>query len=220
MQTLLDSLLTGHRAQRDVLDEILCDGPFRPGQLFLLLEEQSIELLMDRQRFIEEVVSVSEYHPMAVYSDGFWADHWTYYLDLIDSYLSIYPEGEETLMYDETLRYFFSAASAKPRCEKYVLSYTMDGRSRHVRQLNATLPDKEKFALQMTDVQASTGWYGINANWQYDLQGFAFRSTPVAKLVLLAVVKYATRDAYGMGIEYEAGKPGWNGELFYYFTDH
>ena len=39
---------------------------------------------------------------------------------------------------------------------------------------------------------------------------FFFRSSPVAKLFLLATIKFATRDAYGMGIEYEADKPGWN----------
>ena len=216
----LSFLFLGNRAQRDALDEILCVGPFRPGQLFLLLEEQNVVLLIDRQRFIEEVMSVAVQYPMAVFSDGYWADHWTYYLDLVDSYLSIYPEGEESLMYGDSsgllLSYFFSPATVKPRREKYVLSYTFDGKSRHVRQLNATVfPDQEKFALQMADVQKITGWYGSNANWQCDSQGLEFKSTPIAKLLLLAVLKYATRDAYGMGIEYEAGKPGWNGKLHY-----
>jgi hypothetical protein len=65
----------------------------------------------------------------------------------------------------------------------------------------------------MADRQKLTGWYGIDDNWQRDAQGQLFQSTPIAKLVLLATLKYATRDAYGMGIEYEAGKPGWNGKL-------
>jgi len=166
--------------------------------LFLLLDEQAVVLLIDRQRFIEEVLSVAEQYPMAVFTDGFWA----------------YPEGEQTLLFSSNnLRYFFSAAYVKPRCDKYVLSYTYDGQSKHVRQLNSTVHDPQKFALQMADRQKLTGWYGIDDNWQRDSQGQLFQSTPIAKLVLLATVKYATRDAYGMGIEYEAGKPGWNGEL-------
>merc|ERR1712157_590866 len=48
------------------------------------------------------------------------------------------------------------------------------------------------------------------ANWQLSPSGEAFTSSPIAKLFLLGAVKYATRDAYGMGIEYEGGRPGWN----------
>jgi hypothetical protein len=211
LATMAVGSAVGHLAQRDALHHILCNGPFRPGQLFLLIEEQSIELIMDRQHFIDEVVSVSHTYPMAVFGDGYWADHWTYYLDLVDSFLAIYPEKEYELLYDKKLNYFYSACSIKPRSEKYVLSYTVDGWGRHVRQLNATVtPDMDKFKSQMNYRQASTGWFGINANWQHDTYGFLFTSTPMAKLFLLASLKFATRDAYGMGIEYESGKPGWN----------
>ena len=29
---------------------------------------------------------------MAVYNSGFWADHWTYLMEHIESYISIYPD--------------------------------------------------------------------------------------------------------------------------------
>lgn len=45
----------GHRAQREALTGILHGGPFRPGQLFLLVEEQHIDLLISRQDFIDSV---------------------------------------------------------------------------------------------------------------------------------------------------------------------
>ncbi len=38
----------GHRAQREALSAILNNGPFRPGQLFSLMEEQHIELILSR----------------------------------------------------------------------------------------------------------------------------------------------------------------------------
>ena len=34
-------------------------------------------------------------------------------------------------------------------------------------------------------------------------------SSAIAKLFLLVAIKFATRDAWGCGIEYEGGRPGW-----------
>lgn len=40
-------------------------------------------------------------------------------------------------------------------------------------------------------------------------QGEVFRTTVFGKLLGLALLKFATLDPFGMGIEMEAGKPGW-----------
>lgn len=93
----------GHRAQREALSGILKGGPFRPGQLFGLMEEQNIETVISKQELIDMVATASESTPMAVFEAGFWADHWTYYMDMIKSYLSIFPEMEEKVMYDTVL---------------------------------------------------------------------------------------------------------------------
>eukprot|EP00980_Cylindrotheca_fusiformis_P028851 scaffold22660_cov127-Cylindrotheca_fusiformis.AAC.5 len=200
----------GHRAQREALSGILNGGPFRPGQLFSLMEDQHIELIISRQDFIDMVAAAAETNPMAVYDTGFWADHWTYYLDMIESYTSIFPEGEERLLYDRTLPYFFSPASVQPRHKKYVLSLSYDGYHQHVRQLESTTEDAEKQKYRKQFVLNSTGWYSSRAFWQSDEDGDQFQSDVVAKLFLLATIKFATRDPYGMGIEYEAGRPGWD----------
>jgi hypothetical protein len=200
----------GHRAQREALAKILSKGPFRPGQLFLLMEKQHIELIISRQEFIDMVAAASDLYPMGVFKDGFWADHWTYFMDLIESYLKIYPDWEERVLFEEKLPYFFSPALVHPRSKKYVLSVSFGGVGHHVRQLNATTENKEEkdFMDQYTD--KNTGWYGLEANWQHNENGEIFRSSPIAKLFLLGTLKFATRDAYGMGIEYEGGKPGWD----------
>ena len=39
--------------------------------------------------------------------------------------------------------------------------------------------------------------------------GDVLTMTLMEKLILLGAVKFATLDAYGMGIEMEGGKPGW-----------
>ena len=196
----------GHRAQREALISILNGGPFRPGQLFELMDDKNIELVISRQEFIDIVASSAESWPVAVHKQGFWADHWTYYMDLIKSYLTIYPDGEFRLMYETELPYFFSPASVQPRRKKYVLHLGIDGSS-HVQQRDATIEDPEKHQ-SIDDFRTETSpWHA--ACWQRQVGGHHFRSTVVGKLVLLATLKFATRDAYGMGIEYEAEKPGW-----------
>jgi hypothetical protein len=59
-------------------------------------------------------------------------------------------------------------------------------------------------------ISENVGWYKITAHWQHDDSGKVFESTVYAKLFLLATLKFATRDALGMGIEYEGGRPGWD----------
>ena len=40
-----------------------------------------------------------------------------------------------------------------------------------------------------------------------------FRTTLFSKMVLTALLKFATLDPWGMGIEMEAGRPGWDDAL-------
>jgi len=53
----------GHRAQREALTGILNSGSFRPGQLFVLMEQQNIELIIARQDFIDVVLAAADAHP-------------------------------------------------------------------------------------------------------------------------------------------------------------
>jgi hypothetical protein len=192
-----------------ILGEVLKGGAFRPGQLFALCEKLEINRTKDNDAFIQPIIANAEDRAMAVYGSGYWADHWDYYIDLIEAYLAIYPDKEEELMYDNELRYFFSTATVQPRSEKYVLDYTFDGTSKHVIQLGSTFFDEEKVAEQEAFRDQNTGLVGIDASWQRDNKGTAFKSTPIAKLFLLGSLKFAMRDAWGMGVEYEGGRPGW-----------
>lgn len=192
-----------------ILGEILSGGAFRPGQLFDLCEQLNINRTDDNDEFIQPIIAAAEDRAMGVYGQGYWADHWDYYIDLIESYLAIYPDAEEELMYENELRYFFSTATVRPRSEKYVLDLTFDGTSKHVIQLDSTYFDDQKADEQEAFRDQNTGLIGIEANWQRDTKGTPFKSTPIAKLFLLGAIKFAMRDAWGMGIEYEGGRPGW-----------
>lgn len=192
-----------------ILGDVLKGGAFRPGQLFHLSDQLGLNRTDDDTVFLNTIVAAAEDHSMAVYGQGYWADHWDYYIDLIEAYLAIFPDSEEELMYDNELGYFFSTATVKPRSEKYVLDYTFDGSAQHVLQLDSTYFDMGKVEEQGEFRNKRTGLLGLEASWARTEEGVAFKSTPIAKLFLLGSMKFAMRDAWGMGVEYEGGRPGW-----------
>jgi len=200
--------VTTNKKSAKVLGDVLKGGAFRPGQLFQLSDELGISRVNDSD-FVNKIIAAAEDHSMAVYGQGYWGDHWDYYIDLVEAYLSVFPDGEEELMYDNELRYFFSTATVRPRAEKYVLDYAFDGKSQHVLQLDATYFDADKAQEQEDFRNDKTGLLGIEASWQRTEKGVTYMSTPIAKLLLLGSIKFAMRDAWGMGIEYEGGRPGW-----------
>ena len=204
----------GHRAQREALASILCDGEFRPGQLVEMIEEQNIFLMTSLSSLIDDVAASSKVSAAGVTKgDGFAADHWTYIMDLLSSYLQIYPDREEHLLFNNKLTYYYSPRVVSPRKQKYVLSKSFNGEWYHVRQLEATYEDHERLEYMQQYVNPRSGWYKNEASIQHDVEGNIFKSSPMEKLFLLATIKFSTRDPFGMGIEYEAGKPGWNTAL-------
>ena len=88
---------------KEVLRNILVGGPFRPGQMFDLIKQLDVKISVDDSTLINTIVAAANETSMASYSDGYWGDHWDYYMDLINSYLAVYPDGEEVRM----LSYFF-----------------------------------------------------------------------------------------------------------------
>lgn len=158
---------------------------FTPGKLYQLLEnikkEEQIEPLF------EEILEESTQLNNGVFGEGYWSDHWTYNLDLLEEYLEIYPEKEEDMLYEEAYSYFYPRAHVIERKERY--EKTKKGiRQYHFLRKEDVKPQKEKEVL---------------------VGGSAYKGTLFEKLILLSAVKFATLDSYGMGIEMEGGKPGW-----------
>jgi hypothetical protein len=65
------------------------------------------------------------------------------------------------------------------------------------------IEDPEKAAL-MASREVGGQWARTNHG-----KGEIFYLSLISKLALLALIKFATRDPWGMGIQMEAGKPGW-----------
>ncbi len=164
------------------LDKLLSQ-PFTLGKLYALLLAHDNIKPQERDELAGSILSGCRQIIEASHHEGYWTDHWTYNLDLIESYLAVYPDQERRLLLeDKTYTYHESKWAVRKREHKYVL---IKGEAR---QQNTVEPCEGKQAR------------GCN-------------STLLVKLVVLAVNKFSTLDPMGMGVEMEAGKPGWNDAL-------
>lgn len=164
----------------------LFSKPFTPGALAMAAEDWGMTR-KDAAELTAAAVCQSASEPNADFQEGYWCDHWTYNLDLIENYLSVYPEKREELLFgDGSYRWYASKATVNPRSERYVK--TADG----LRQYNALTLKEDS-----------------GEKWVTVKDGSEAHSTLIEKLLLLCAVKTATLDAAGMGVEMEGGKPGW-----------
>ncbi|MCR4695424.1 MAG: hypothetical protein K5773_08910 [Pseudobutyrivibrio sp.] len=162
---------------------------FTPGALYKkLLKEGGDEGAVAKK--FSHIMSEATEALGANFGEGYWTDHWTYNLDLIEEYLGIYPEKEKELLLENRYTYFLSQEKVNPRAMRYVV--TENG----VRQYNAL---DESTKRDTPEKLVRTG----------DGKGTVYTGTLLEKLILLCTTKYATLDPYCMGTEMEGGKPGW-----------
>lgn len=185
----LDAVLQGGgiggAAEKEIWEKIA--GGFSPGLLFRELRRLAPQ---QTPNLFQKILSHSEQETSASFGEGYWTDHWTYLLDLVENYLAVYPERCKKLLFEKSnYRYFQSGARVVPRREKYVL------RQGCLRQINAVVKT------------------GRPDGWMTTADGTLFQTDLFTKLLTLALVKYTTLDSSGIGIEMEAGKPGWNDSL-------
>lgn len=170
---------------------------FTPGQIANCIALNHIEILCDEDTFLSNILELCNQNIEAGFGEGYWSDHWDYNLDLIESYLSIYPDKLKDLLFeDDSYRYYDSACIVYPRREKYVIH------KNQVRQYGAQEHDKEKMSRK--------GFNSSGTNWLKTKAGDMAHTTLMVKLISLALNKFSSLDPYGMGVEMEGGKPGWN----------
>lgn len=173
----------------------LLSKSFTPGSLlsFLQKTQATSNRLTEEvnEQVLKEVLSVAKEDMNARFGEGYWSDHWTYNLDLVESYLMVYPEEEKTLIFDDmSYTYFESKALVQPRNKRYVLT------EKGPRQYHA-VEEETKANVAHKVVRMKYG------------EGEVYHSNLMCKLILINTLKFATLDAYGMGVEMEGGKPGW-----------
>ncbi len=153
-------------------------------------------------RLVGNVLSFCERLEDATHIEGFWTDHWSYNLDLIEMYLSMYPEREFRFWFeDKEYTYFDTPYFIAKRKEKCVL--TENG----VRQYKSVRFDKEK--AHLIDTRSE---YKTKVRTLYG-KGSIYRTCLIVKLLSLLATKIMNLDPYGVGIEMEADKPNWYDSL-------
>ena len=132
------------------------------------------------QEEISKILLSSRYQPKACFGEGYWVDHWTYNLDLIDQYLRIFPEKDEHLFFGQSeYRWFSSNVRIRPLTERFRMEDSEIIHEDHIEIQNIT----ERF--------------------------LPLRSTLMEKLLILALVKSASLGYEECGLEMNAGRPGW-----------
>lgn len=162
---------------------------FTPGEAVDLLKGKGLSNEAAYEE-LKVILSDSHYEYIINYGEGFWQDHFTYILDLIENYLRIYPDKEKELLFDDnTYKFFQSPVKVKPRVEK---SYLMDDGK--IRQHEA-----------LWWVEGVSKWAGKNQK--------PLEVNLASKLLTLILNKYSLLDSENIGIMYEADRPGWNDAL-------
>lgn len=174
------------------LKSILKKG-FMPGDLLKLIDRE-VPITGKSADFLSRVLSVSQKQEQADFGEGYWSDHWTYNLDLIESYLSVYPEKLKEILLDKKVFYFyFNDAYVLPREKRHVL--TPYG----VRQYHS-LAEHDK------TVQATAKGHRLRTKGG---SGDIYHTNLMVKLLAMLANKAATLDPSGIGVEMEANKPNW-----------
>jgi hypothetical protein len=183
--------------QAEKLEKIVSQ-PFTPGQISNCIARNHIDITCDEDALLTKLLEYCEQNIEAGFGEGYWSDHWDYNMDLIDSYLSIYPEKEKELLFtDNSYRFYDSPARVLPRSEKYVIN-----KRNEVRQYGALVHDDEKLARK--------GFLKNGTNWLKTKDGDYAVTNLMGKLISLSLNKFSSLDSFGMGVEMEGGKPGWN----------
>ena len=174
----------------------LIKGTYLPSELYTYLKNNNYP---NYDEIFKNIIESSIQNVEGDFREGYWIDHWTYNVDLLLNYVSVYPDKVEELLFRDDYRYFYSPVVVEPRDEKYCL--LNDGRIRQYGALNLKklkeTCEKRKVDIRKTD-------------WLKDKDGNIIKTTLASKIANLITVKFSTLDSRQMGIEMECEKPGWN----------
>lgn len=175
----------------------LIEGNFTFGQVVNGIFKKGVELSIADEDFLGELSTIVDQNIESAFKEGYWSDHFSYNIDLVDDYMKVYPDKKDEFLYDNcTYRFYDSVERVMPRSQKYVLA---DGKVKQYGALTKNV-DKAKMA----------GFDEKGTNWLKTKDGDIVEVSLFTKMLFLGAIKFATLDCEGMGVEMEGGKPGWN----------
>jgi len=195
----ISKLLAPHLEVKDI-DKLksFFKKAFTPGELIFYIEKNGIRLKSDYDKFLDLILVSATKIQEAEHGEGFWTDHWAYNLDLIESYLRLYPDKFNELFFGKKVfSYFDNAEIVKPRYEKYIL---YNGLPRQLHSIAMDPAKKELIAKRLHNPHLLRMQNG---------EGEIHYTNLIEKLLCLSANKIASLDPFGMGVEMEANKPNW-----------
>jgi hypothetical protein len=158
----------------------ICAKPFTAGQVVNASGNMDV---------LTSVLGLCRQNIEAVFGEGYWIDHWTYLMDLVENYLDVFPDKKQALLFNnKKYRYFVSPVRIKPRKEVY-------------EENNGAL--RRYTALERLEGRPQ-------ADWLKKADGEVYETSLFIKMLSLAAVKYASLDPEGIGLDCDGGRPGWN----------
>lgn len=186
LQAALQSLKINEGHIRSILAFV--SDAFTPGTFMAKLEELSTQ----DEAILAAVLKVAKQDLDVVFGEGFWSDHFTYNLDLVQSYLYVYPDCvQDLLLGRKDYRFFNAPYQVLPREAKYGINDNGD-----IRQYESIIKK---------DLHTGT--------WMEDGSGKTVTTDLLNKMLTLVLTKSMILDPFGMGLEMEGDKPGWNDAL-------
>ncbi|MFZ5800265.1 MAG: cellobiose phosphorylase, partial [Candidatus Omnitrophota bacterium] len=201
----LDSAVDSRALLNSLLEEkdlslilLLLQKPFTPGEIILFIEENGIKLKTGYDEFLDKLLSHCHKNQEAEHGEGFWSDHWTYNLDLLENYLAVFPEKFREIIFEKKVFTFYDNTEVvKPRREKYLI---YGNSSKQLHAVHADAEKKELIRQRRENPHLVRTQYG---------HGPIYQTTLINKLLCVFANKLASLDPFGVGIEMEADKPNW-----------
>ncbi len=177
------------------------EKPFTAGEILFFIEHEVLEgarVFKHREEFLKEVLASSIRILNAEHGEGFWTDHWTYCVDLLEAYVSMYPESLQRILLEaKEFTFFDNSEALRPRREKYVL------KNGKVFQYHSVVNNHAKQAM----IKKRESLPHVARAQQG--KGEVYTTTLLVKMLIVIANKFASLDPFGVGIEMEANKPNW-----------
>lgn len=198
-EIILDSILKESFTETDLPKvKELVSAKFAPGDVAKFLIDEEIKINNDLGAFIDKILKISEKINDTNYGEGYWTDHWTYNLDLLENFLAVYPEKLSHIMFEnKNFTFYDNPHKVVPREDKYVL---WEG---NPMQLQSVVFDEEKEEFLNRREYAKNVVHTANG------KGSVYKTNLLSVMLCLVTNKMASLDSAGVGVEMESDKPNW-----------
>ncbi|MFH2137662.1 MAG: hypothetical protein ABII88_04050 [Candidatus Omnitrophota bacterium] len=182
-------------------------------KLVEFIDKEGIKI-KDKDAFLRDLIASSEVIQQADFGEGYWQDHSVGYInDFFKNFIRLFPLDKEEnrkrfreLLFQTQLTAFESTVQVKPRYGANGRYALVDGKPlqrkvlEHVEERSRRNESRQKEARDK-----------VHTGYDYET-GDIFYSSAFEKMLTL-LMKIADLDPHGVGVEFKAGKPGWDDSL-------